>query len=165
MERILAEMAWNISFDGKWSDKTCLPFKHQSILSLMTTGVFSVLAAAEGGSWTSLLKGLCLSNESKFSGGGGWKKYDSLQLPSQTFFQEVSIKASVYTFGSKFLPVFIYSIHPYCFDFYEGVGVGDLVEGCYEFEHKNAINNLRLQPLKTVCYHPLSQSLFFSNYL
>lgn len=84
----------------------------------MTIGVFSaVLAAAEGGSWTGLLIGLCLMRVSFL--GGGWKKYDSLQLPSQTLSGRLT-----YTFGSKFLPVFISSIHPYSFDFNEGVGWG-----------------------------------------
>lgn len=153
MERILAEMARNISFDEKWSDKTCLPFKHQSILCLMTIGVSSVLAAAEGGSWTNLLKGLCLSNERKFSWGEGERNMIHYNFQVKLLFSGRLALKWVYIslHDSKFLPVFIYFLHPYCFDFYDGVGVGDLVEGCYEFKHKNATNYLRLQPLNTVC--------------
>lgn len=144
MERILAEMALNISFDEKWSDKTCLLFKHQSILCLMTIGASSVLAAAEGGSWTNLLKGLCLSNERKFSWGEGERNMIHYNFQLKLLFSERLALKWVYIslHGSKFLPVFIYFLHPYCFHFYDGVEVGNLVEGCYEFKHKNTTNYL-----------------------
>lgn len=147
MERILAEMALSISFDEKWSDKTCLLFKHQSILCLMTIGVSSVLAAAEGGSWTNLLKGLCLSNERKFSWGEGERNMIHYNFQVKLLFSGRLALKWVYIslHGSKFLPVFIYSLHPYIASIFTmGWGVGDLVEGCYEFKHKNITNYLIL---------------------